>query len=294
MASSKDTAPSNLSLSKWVLEPIARSSAEGKEGGEIAIVHKTSGRRYEYTFANNLVDGIPHPPFIQEHVWKAQRSQLTFRSDDVFIATYSKCGTTLTEQIVLLLLNDGNAAELNPLHKNTLDRNSGGVGKIWTEMAVVDGLVGLEDEDGAGGFQKACMGEGNAHMSVVDFDALPTPRILKTHAPTKLFLDGEKKRAKVIYVTRNPFDACVSCYYHVSLSRLFCFDQNMCYATLCQTSANYRISLTFILYVPVLHTTAQARGLSSLQGHALRCILQIVAHRARGVWRVDQSHQGMA
>ena len=50
-------------------------------------------------------------------------------------------------------------------------------------------------------------------MSASQFDTLPEPRVLKTHAPTSLFLDTQKT-AKVLYIARNPFDACTSCYYH--------------------------------------------------------------------------------
>lgn len=51
-------------------------------------------------------------------------------------------------------------------------------------------------------------------MTLSQFNSLPEPRVLKTHEPPSLFLDSKQKVAKVLYVTRNPFDACVSCYYH--------------------------------------------------------------------------------
>jgi len=88
------------------------------------------------------------------------------------------------------------------------------VGKIWTEVAVIEGLVpssGSKTTESNGTEMMA--GEDNARMSPADFDSLPSPRILKTHASRSLFLDTHQT-AKVIYVTRNPFDACVSCYYH--------------------------------------------------------------------------------
>ncbi len=140
------------------------------------------------------------------------------------MTTFSKCGTTLAEQIVLLLLNGGKAEELNPLHKNTLDYISSGggdgdgtankIGKIWTEMAVVDGLDSKEEEvNNMSSAKKACMGEDKARMTPSQFNSIPSPRVLKTHAPPSLFLDSNKI-AKVLYITRNPFDACVSCYYH--------------------------------------------------------------------------------
>ncbi|KAJ8960062.1 hypothetical protein NQ318_009504, partial [Aromia moschata] len=48
----------------------------------------------------------------------------------------------------------------------------------------------------------------------------PTPRIMKTHLPWKLLpnaiQDGTKK-AKIVYVTRNPKDTCISYYNHVKL-----------------------------------------------------------------------------
>jgi len=133
------------------------------------------------------------------------------------------------EQIVLLLMNGGDASVLNPLHKNTLDvRCPGKGGKIWPEMAVVKGL--LQDDDNSASFGEACNGENKACMTVEEFDSLPSPRVLKTHAPREIFLGDSKgedssepmnkgnvpmvKGPRVIYVSRNPFDACVSCYYH--------------------------------------------------------------------------------
>jgi len=217
-----------MSLKKWKLEPL--------QGSGTAIINaedEPSGPPYEYTFARNLVRGVPHPPFIEESVWEAQKSQLKFQNGDVFVCTYSKCGTTLMEQIVLLLLNGGKANQLNPLHKNTLDKTKvgktgGEIGKVWTEMAVVDGLK-RDNEKERGLPVKACMGEDKARMSIAEFNSLPRPRILKTHAPRHLFLADNNQNetrtqeahlpkiadgVKVIYVTRNPFDACVSCYYH--------------------------------------------------------------------------------
>ena len=251
-------------LSSWKLESIVSSNGGGGGGGGTAVIHKPTGRRYEYTFADSLIRNIPHPPFIQESVWEAQMSHpLKFRSSDVFIATYSKCGTTLAEQIVLLLLNGGRDDELNPLHKNTLDKESGKIGKIWTEMAVVDGLRGLQTNNNCVDNQKACMGEGKARMSVTEFDALPSPRILKTHAPTKLFLDQKKVAAKVIYVTRNPFDACVSCYYHVSAVNFVLI--------------HYPYILHFSCGLLILSFAAQTGSITPFYWHALRRIFEAVA-----------------
>ena len=209
------------------MEPV--SSKESLDSDEGTCVKNTrTGEEYRYDFASSLVDGIPHPPFIKEKCVHALQKQLSFRAGDLFVCTYSKCGTSLMEQVVLLLQNNGDASKMNPLHKNTYDRNTG-VGKIWPEMAVVphsdtgdangNGMDNTANADN----KKACMGENKARMSVNEFDSISN-RVMKTHAPTSLFLGkddtiGENgfrlaKGIKVIYVTRNPFDACVSCYYH--------------------------------------------------------------------------------
>lgn len=199
-------------LGHWKLQPPTCNNA-----GHTTVTNIKTDKEYKQPRKMKSIRGVFHPPFIQEDALEAQRSKLTFRPTDIFVTTYSKCGTTLTEQIVCLLLNGGRSEGLNPLDKNTLDKHSGAVGKIWVERAVVDGL-GIEnnelssqptqnDSDGK------LTGEMKTRMSVEEFNAVPSPRLLKTHEPVKLFLD-RRQVAKVLYVTRNPFDACVSCYYH--------------------------------------------------------------------------------
>ena len=228
----KMTNKHHQSLSNWTLEPIEQNDKEQSSTSTAgtAIIHKSNPlRRYTYTFPSSLINGIPHPPFITQSNWERQRQTLHFRSSDLFITTFSKCGTTLAEQVVLLLLNGGRAERLNPLHKNTLDastfvataaeecseesveKRADVIGKIWTEMAVIDGLH--DDPTTTTTTNKACMGEDKARMTPTHFHSLPTPRVLKTHAPPSLFLDSQRI-AKILCITRNPMDACVSCYYH--------------------------------------------------------------------------------
>ena len=147
-----------------------------------------------------------HEPAL--HSWLSEN--VKFRDTDVCVSTYPKCGTTLTEQIVLLLLNGGDASSLDPLSKNSA--NLHGVGKIWPEMCIKP--------------DHQCSAEGarETHAEAVPqtlewFDSQPAPRLLKSHAGVPHLLGGSSNQplatgTKYIVVSRNPFDACVSWYYH--------------------------------------------------------------------------------
>lgn len=133
-----------------------------------------------------------------------------YREGDIVVTTYHKCGTTLAEQIVLLLLNGGDAASLDPLSKNSANLH-GGLGKVWPEQCIRPDAI-CEQHDGKGA-------EEFRPQKLAWFDALPSPRVLKTHCNTSQVPypgDGEvlTPGVKYVLVTRNPFDACTSAYYH--------------------------------------------------------------------------------
>ncbi|KAH7972480.1 hypothetical protein HPB52_012474 [Rhipicephalus sanguineus] len=105
------------------------------------------------------------------------RSALTYkpRQDDIFLVTYPKCGTTWTPHLILSILTDGHPP------------------KTVTDFMLASPFMEL-------------MGAETAEKMV-------RPVVLKTHFPfTKL---PYSTQAKYIYVTRNPYDFCVSYYYHM-------------------------------------------------------------------------------
>src|SRR5689334_23125500 len=55
---------------------------------------------------------------------------------DIIVTTFPKCGTTWTEQVILLLLNNGDGEKLNSATKNTYIPNTNKAGKIWLEPAL--------------------------------------------------------------------------------------------------------------------------------------------------------------
>lgn len=140
------------------------------------------------------------------------RENVRYRANDIVIVTHPKCGTTLMEQIVLLLLNGGDDEKLNPLIKNTRHVSETGVGKIWAESCVTPNDYARDY--GPGRHEHVEF----RSLPLDQYEAYPSPRLLKSHAMRKDILDraddGSPKAAKYIIVTRNMFDACVSSYYH--------------------------------------------------------------------------------
>ena len=131
--------------------------------------------RIDYTKVESLegvklMSGLPAARVV-EH-----REKISIRPDDVFIATYPKCGTTWMQHIVKLISNNG--------VENGMDDD---VFIPWID-----------------------------HMSVDEVESMASPRFFKTHLPYNLMAGGgdpASTKAKYIYVIRNPKDAAVSSYH---------------------------------------------------------------------------------
>lgn len=104
------------------------------------------------------------------------RSALNYKPqpDDVFIATYPKCGTTWVQYIVCGIFNRG-----------TFPRDS-------LEFMLASPFLEMLGAEAA--------------------EKMPRPGAIKTHMPFGKV--PYSKQAKYIAVARNPFDVCVSFYYH--------------------------------------------------------------------------------
>ncbi|KAH7984967.1 amine sulfotransferase [Rhipicephalus sanguineus] len=120
------------------------------------------------------VDGLWIHNFFHEDLI---RSALAYkpREDDIFLATYPKCGTTWTQYLILSILTDGHPPK-----------------------TVVDFML-------ASPFMEMTGAEAAERMA--------RPGLLKTHLPFNF--QPYSPQAKYICVTRNPYDVCVSFYYHM-------------------------------------------------------------------------------
>ena len=107
------------------------------------------------------------------------RSAMKYKpqDDDMFIVTYPKSGTTWMQMILLLLKHEGVLPEQ------------------FTFFQLIHDHIPFIDMFGA---------------SVVE--KLDRPRMMKSHLPFNFIPWNDN--AKYIFVCRNPFDVCVSLYYH--------------------------------------------------------------------------------
>lgn len=112
------------------------------------------------------------------------------RSDDIYVVSFPKSGTTWMQEIVWQIFNDGKISEE----------------RVERRYAVLE-TSQLFDRP---------RGDSDKKVSL---NSQPSPRLIKSHLPYHVIpmSKDESKRSKYIYVARNPRDVAVS-YYHFVLS----------------------------------------------------------------------------
>ncbi|CAM1323706.1 Uncharacterised protein g8472 [Pycnogonum litorale] len=132
------------------------------------------------------IQGIENCPVMGTISPTLFKESLTYEPDDsdLFVASYPKCGTTWTRMIVWLLMND---------------------------IKEPDSFVDL----GMKNYLEYFSGREAVENS-------SKPREIKTHLPFNWVPYNPK--SKYIYVSRNPFDCCVSYYHHCRSIPLYDFE----------------------------------------------------------------------
>ena len=154
------------------------------------------GQRYKFA----VVHGLAYPPSVLEQAVDECREQLVSRDTDIWVTTFPKCGTTLMQQIVLLLLRSG--------EPDGIDLGMTGEQTPWVEQII--------------------SGRGGPDKNMGWLDMLQPRRVFKTHAPRHLFpcVPGRSSActssgSRIVVVCRNPRDAAVSMYHHARDKKVF-------------------------------------------------------------------------
>lgn len=177
-ATSSSSSSGSSTTDEWAVMPAERDPA---------VARDPQWQRYALSipraqsFRGVLLQGyLVHP-----HVLRGLRD-FKIRSDDVFVITYPKSGTTWMEEIVSLIYNGGDPERVkNKLLAYRVQHLEVGppVGHLW-------------------------------HLRKTR-----SPRLLATHLPLRLIPKQlQQAKCKVIYVVRNPKDNAVSYYHHHKIS----------------------------------------------------------------------------
>lgn len=136
---------------------------------------------YPHILVNDGRGGqIVFPPLIPQANLDTLAAEFEAQAGDVFVVTFPKCGTTWMEQVVHLLLHDGEQGE-----KRLTDQMP------WIE-AIPSRPVGFHDF----------------------LNEMETPRVFTSHLPHQLMPGKDNLTAQFVCVARNPKDTAVSYYYH--------------------------------------------------------------------------------
>lgn len=139
--------------------------------------------------------------FIKETVQFLDRiRKFEVKDDDIWICTFPKCGTTWTQEMVWCL-------------KNNLDFETSKEIDLDERSIFMDYIAIIDSGSSA-----------NFLDTIKQAAELPSPRIIKTHLPFTLLPDQirtRQKMPKLIHVSRNSRDVCVSHYHHWKILKGF-------------------------------------------------------------------------
>lgn len=134
----------------------------------------------EYGYKYRMLDGVVMPPYVTPSRYRTSRTLKT-RSGDICYTSYPKSGSTWLAYIIVMIVGEGEVPSDNTLRSHLQ----------WVESSYT------------------------YPRSLNELEALPSPRIFKSHMPYRMALGGEpiNNPCKYIYIARNPKDVAVSYYF---------------------------------------------------------------------------------
>jgi len=116
------------------------------------------------------------------------------RDDDIWIVTFPKAGTTWTQEMVWMLVNN-------------VDKEKGAMpASLRVPYMEINSLMGPDIEKIP--FPPDMIEVMNDPIGYAG--KMSSPRVLKTHLPIDSLPHGALERCRIVYVARNPKDVCVS------------------------------------------------------------------------------------
>ncbi|XP_011314861.1 sulfotransferase 4A1 [Fopius arisanus] len=146
--------------------------------------------------------------YVMEPLWKKEGElyrNFQAKPDDVWIMTLPRSGTTVTQEIVYLLMNNFNfeTARKFPFFVKVVSINTSLCPHLWTNSYV---LLPGKDNPGECEVRKVDASKSSAEV----YADLPSPRLFKSHLTFSVINSILESGAKTIYVARNPKDRLVS------------------------------------------------------------------------------------
>ena len=175
--------------------------------GEITTEEK---RRVEKCFPVSLINDLIRYDngFVMPRSYPENHEKGIFdfdlREDDIWIVTYPKCGTTWTQELVWMLVNDVNIEAgkcplpfRSPMIEAPCVINSAFMRSLGLTPPGMEGV------------------EGHPMDNPIEYlNDMKGRRVIKTHIPLEFLPPKLLDTCKVVYVARNPKDCAVSFYHH--------------------------------------------------------------------------------
>ena len=131
-----------------------------------------------------------HFESIAKEIWNFK-----LRKDDIFIVTYPKCGTTLTQELMWQIAN--NVQVESEISKIPILARA-----PWIELSCVFHPNGLSQEILSKPEDTLTPREKMGKDSIKFIDNFPSPRIIKSHLPVAMLPPNILDTAKILYIAR--------------------------------------------------------------------------------------------